>query len=67
MDDWPPELLPGLVAAAVALLAWAGDWRRHRRRDRDKVGFMPWTTVFFVSLFVAVILLGLAAREWAAG
>ncbi|WP_240530047.1 hypothetical protein [Novosphingobium sp. PC22D] len=48
----------------MALLAWTGDHRRMRRTDLDRVGFMPWTPIFFVSLIGALILLGLAAREW---
>lgn len=57
----------GSLAAALALVAWVGDHRRHRRRYIDRVGFMPWTTIFFFSLMVAVLLLGLSARQWLAG
>lgn len=55
------------LAAVLALVAWVGDHRRHRRRHIDRVGFMPWTTIFFFALMVAVLLLGLSAREWLAG
>lgn len=48
----------GTVAALVALAAWLGDRRRMRRRNLDKVGFMPWTDVFFWSFLAAVLLLG---------
>lgn len=54
----------GASAAALASIAWAGDRRRMRRADLDKVGFMPWTPVFFFSMLGAIILLGLAARAW---
>ena len=57
----------GLVAAALAFVAWLGDRRRMRRVHPDAVGFMPWTGVFFFALFAACVLLGLAAREWLAG
>lgn len=54
--------IAGALAAAVALLAWVQDRRRMRRRDLDRVGFMPWTAVFFWSLMAAVLLLGLSGR-----
>ena len=57
-------LWPGLVAAALALVAWIADRRRVRRAHLDAVGFMPWTGIFFVALFAAVVLLGLAARNF---
>jgi hypothetical protein len=56
-----------LSAGCLALLAWFGDRRRIRRRDLDAVGWVPWTSVFFGSLMIAVIALGLAARDWMAG
>ena len=67
MEDWPPELLPGLVAVVICTLAWYADRRRMRRRNLDAVGFMPWTAAFFWSLLAACVLLGLALREWLAG
>lgn len=68
MDDslhW--TVICGSVAALIALVAWLGDHRRHRRRHIDRVGFMPWTPIFFFALMAAVLLLGLSAREWLAG
>ena len=56
----------GIAAATIAALAWWGDRRRVRRTDLDAVGWVPWTPVFFVSLMVAVIALGLAAKAWLA-
>ena len=67
MEDWPVTLLPGIIAATVAALAWLGDLRRSRRKHLDAVGFMPWTSVFFWAVLAACVLLGLAARDWAAG
>jgi len=68
MDD-PETLLivTGAAAAFFAALAWYADHRRTRRRDLDRVGFMPWTALFFWSLLAAVLLLGLAARGWFGG
>jgi hypothetical protein len=59
--------LGGLAAALLAAIAWAGDHRRRRRRDPDKVGIMPWTPIFFVALLAAIVLLGQAVRSWIAG
>lgn len=48
-------------------MAWAADRRRMRRSDPDKVGFMPWTGLFFRALLAACSLLGLAAKVWLIG
>lgn len=53
----------GGAAASIAALAWIADYRRHRRKNPDKVGFMPWTTIFVIAMFASVMLLGIAARE----
>lgn len=57
----------GSLAALIAVIAWLGDHRRHRRKDIERVGFMPWTPIFFFALFAAVLLLALSAREWLGG
>lgn len=57
-------LVPGLLALAVAVIAWLGDRRRMRRSDPDAVGFMPWRDVAFWAFLAAALLLGLAARDW---
>lgn len=64
MDDSTQIMaIAGSIAALLAGVAWFGDRRRHRRTDLDRVGFMPWTGVFFWSLLTAVLLLGLSARK----
>ena len=57
----------GAVAAGVAAWASLADRRRVRRSDPDAVGFMPWTTVSFLTFFFGVVLLALAAKGWIAG
>ena len=67
LSDFATMRALGIAAATIAALAWWGDRRRIRRADLDAVGWVPWTPVFFVSLMVAVIALGLAAKAWLAG
>lgn len=56
--------IAGAICAVLAAIAWIGDHRRMKRRDLDRVGFMPWTTVFFITLMGAVLLLGISAKDW---
>lgn len=63
-------MLAGTVGLCAALLAATARWadlRRLRRSNPDAVGFMPWTGIFFVALFVACVTLGVAARAYFAG
>ena len=62
--DLDTYVAAGVVALAVAVLAWFADRRRMRRSDPDAVGFMPWTAVFFWALLAVIALAGLAARAW---
>jgi len=62
--------LVGLASGAlllVALVAMFGERRRLRRTSIDAVGWVPWTTVFFLSFFPGTILLALAVKGWLAG
>lgn len=67
MSEADTLLAFGALAVTVAVLAWWGDRRRIRRSDPDAVGFMPWTSIFFIALFVACVSLGIGGREWLAG
>lgn len=42
-----------LAMSALAGTAAIADARRMRRRDFDRVGFMPWSLILIVSLIVA--------------
>ena len=50
------------AAAALALLATAAEWLRGRRRNLDRVGWMPWQAVQILAFFAALGLAGLAAQ-----
>lgn len=54
------------MLAGVALLiaggARWGEYRRHHRRDLDRVGVMPWTLVFVLALLAAASCVALAVR-----
>lgn len=60
-------LASGAVLAVIAALATLMERRRARRVDLDRVGFMPWNAIFFVTFLGAVILLGLGGRDWLSG
>jgi len=60
-------LIAGGAAALVALVAYLADLLRMRRSDLDRVGFMPWTTIFFWSMMLAVLLLGGGGTIWLKG
>lgn len=53
----------GTISAGLAAWAWIADYLRARRRNPDRVGFMPWTTIFVIAMFAGVLLLGAATRE----
>ena len=49
-------------ALAVAVLSGLAEWRRGRRRNLDRVGWVPWTFVQVTALFVAMIFAILAVK-----
>jgi len=54
----------GLAGASAAVAAFASfaDWRRQRRRDPDRVGFMPWTLITVLAVLAALMLTAFALR-----
>lgn len=58
-----------LIAAFALLFAiygWLADRQRMRRRNPDRVGWVPWTGLFLLALLVAAVAGGLAVRIWLA-
>jgi hypothetical protein len=52
------------VGAFVAVAAGSGlaDWRRAKRRDLDRVGWMPWTLIQIMAVLGAVVTAALAIK-----
>ena len=50
------------AAAAIAAVSALADWRRDRRRDVDRVGWMPWSFLQFAGLLGAVVAAALAVK-----
>lgn len=63
----PLLALVGGALLIVAAMAWYAEFRRARRRHLDRVGFMPWTGLFFLSLLGAFLAFGALARTWLGG
>lgn len=53
-----------LAMSALAGTAAIADARRMRRRDFDRVGFMPWSMIFILSLVVAVCATAFALKGY---
>jgi len=56
----------GVLAACLAAFALFADRRRLHRAERDKIGIMPWTGLFFWATLFAALLLTAAAEQWLA-
>ncbi len=50
-------------ALAVAVGAGLMEWRRHRRREFDAVGWMPWRGIQVTAFFAALAFVLLALRS----
>lgn len=48
------------VAVIVAVASALGERRRSHRRDMDRVGLIPWTTIQMIALFAALVLASIA-------
>ena len=49
-------------AGALAIAAGVAERRRSRRRDIDKVGWVPWTLVQVVALAMAALMVAYAIK-----
>lgn len=47
---------------AVALFAGLADWRRGRRPDLDRVGWVPWAPLQFIAFIAALAAIALAMK-----
>jgi hypothetical protein len=63
MGDWQVQLwtLVGASAAMAALSSFA-DWKRQRRTNLDRVGFMPWTLLTVLGVLSALMLTAVALK-----
>ncbi|MCW4461391.1 hypothetical protein OK349_06700 [Sphingomonas sp. BT-65] len=52
------------MGAFVAVAAGSGfaDWRRTRRSDPDRVGWVPWTLIQVMAMLAAVVTAALAIK-----
>ena len=59
-----------LWGGGLLLLAGLAMWaevRRTKRKHPDRVGWMPWTTIFFIAALVGITLVSLAIKGWGTG
>lgn len=50
------------ASAVLAAFASFADWKRQRRKDIDRVGFMPWTLLTVLGVLAAVMFIALALK-----
>jgi hypothetical protein len=50
------------ASAALGVVSALADWKRTRRRDLDRPGWVPWTGLQILALLVAVVAAVLALR-----
>jgi apolipoprotein N-acyltransferase len=57
----------GAAFLLLALFALLAEWRRERRKNIDRVGLVPWSTIFVLCAFVGAGLLVTAVKGWLTG
>ncbi len=50
-----PALLVSAAGVIIAVIGTIAERRRAKRKDINKVGFMPWRFIVFASMFTALI------------
>jgi len=48
------------VALLIAILTGVAEHRRRKRRDLERVGWVPWMAIQMAALFVALVLVSVA-------
>lgn len=48
------------VALGIAILAGLAEHRRRKRRDLERVGWVPWMAIQMTGLFAALLLVSVA-------
>ena len=56
--------IAGFVAVLIAIFATIFERRRNKRRDLERVGFMPWPFITMMSLLMATIFIGLTFKGY---
>lgn len=52
----------GIAATALTAISALADYRRQRRADLDRVGFMPWPLVTIMSVMAALFAFAAAIK-----
>lgn len=50
------------AGAAVSALSALADWKRSRRRDLDRPGWVPWTGLQIAAILVTLVAAALALK-----
>jgi hypothetical protein len=51
------------ASAALGVVSAVADWKRIRRRDLDRPGWVPWATVQILALLATLAAVGLALHQ----